>query len=209
DIKANSNQQKFAEMIGFSPQVIGNIVCGRKSKPSYDVIEAILTIFVDIYPEWLITGQEPMLKEDLPKVVPSLNPDEGFPLIPIEAFGGIGNNAGYAIDFDVIEERYVIPLFEGKGVDFLIPVRGSSMYPKYSSGDVVACKFVSELLFIQWNKTYVLDTKTQGAMIKRLLESKDPEKIICRSDNKEYPDFEVPLKDIQNIALVVGVIRLE
>ena len=46
-------------------------------------------------------------------------------------------------------------------------------------------------------------------MIKRLKKSLDDTKIICKSDNKEYDDFEVPLSDIHNLALVIGVIRLE
>lgn len=153
-----------------------------------------------------------MLKDPQLKATAVLDPNEhgkSIPLIPVTAFAGIGSNGGYSISDSTIEDRYVVPLFDGKGVDFLISVRGSSMYPKYSSGDIVACRFVRELLFIQWNKVYVLDTKSQGSMIKRLIKSNDPKTVICRSDNKDYGDFEVPMEDIQNIALVIGAIRVE
>ncbi len=62
--QANGNQKKFAEKIGFAPQVVYNIVSGRKSKPSFDVLNAILSSFVDISAEWLISGRGKMLKTD-------------------------------------------------------------------------------------------------------------------------------------------------
>mgnify|MGYP003397347028 CR=1 FL=1 len=61
----NNNQKKFAESIGFAAQVIYNIVSGRKSKPSYDVIEAIISTNDDIDSEWLLTGKGSMLKNKL------------------------------------------------------------------------------------------------------------------------------------------------
>lgn len=64
--KANNNKKKFAEMIGFAPQVVSNIVSGRKSKPSFDVLNAIKASFVDVNSEWLLTGEGEMLKEDKP-----------------------------------------------------------------------------------------------------------------------------------------------
>lgn len=133
----------------------------------------------------------------------------GIPLLPLDAFAGIGQETDYSVDFNTIQERYVVPLFAGKGVDFLVSIRGSSMYPKYNSGDVVACKFIKDRLFIQWNKVYVIDTASQGTMVKRLKKAVSPEFITCRSDNKDYDEFDVPLSDIRNMALVIGVIRLE
>ena len=66
DNKTNKNKRKFAEMIGFAPQVISNIVSGRKSNPSYDVIYSILSTFDDINANWLLTGNGSMLKEVAP-----------------------------------------------------------------------------------------------------------------------------------------------
>lgn len=133
---------------------------------------------------------------------------KGVPLLPFDAFAGIGDDVD-GINFDTIEERYVIPLFDGIKVDFMIPVRGSSMYPKYSSGDVVACRLIKDILFFQWNKVYVLDTISQGVIMKRVKKSEKPDSLRCISDNKDYDPFDIPMEDVRNIALVVGVIRLE
>lgn len=62
DFKASSNKKKFSEMIGYAPQVISNIVSGRKTKPSFEVIHKILSSFVDISADWLLTGKGEMLR---------------------------------------------------------------------------------------------------------------------------------------------------
>ena len=56
--------------------------------------------------------------------------------------------------------RYVIPDFHD--ISFMIYVKGSSMYPKYSSGDIIACE--------------------RGFLVKRLRESKKPDHITAVSD---------------------------
>lgn len=60
--KANRNKKQFAEMINVAPQVIQNIVSGRRNKPSFDILNAIISTFDDINSEWLITGNGEMLK---------------------------------------------------------------------------------------------------------------------------------------------------
>ena len=72
DSQLSGNKKKFAERIGFAPQVVFNIVSGRKSKPSFDVLEAIISSFDEISPEWLLTGKGAMLREQsAPEVAPS------------------------------------------------------------------------------------------------------------------------------------------
>lgn len=60
--KANKNKKQFAEMISVAPQVIQNIVSGRRNKPSFDILNAIISTFDDINSEWLITGNGEMFK---------------------------------------------------------------------------------------------------------------------------------------------------
>ena len=71
DSQLGGNKKKFAERIGFAPQVVFNIVSGRKSKPSFDVLEAIISSFDEISPEWLLTGKGAMLRgQSAPEVAP-------------------------------------------------------------------------------------------------------------------------------------------
>lgn len=133
----------------------------------------------------------------------------GIPLIPIEAVAGLPTIDNIGVSFADCK-RYVIPEFEGKGVDYMIRVSGSSMYPKYSNGDILACKYIENVLFLQWGKIYVIDS-SQGALVKRVFQDEtNPDNLILVSDNKEnYPPFTFPKSDIRSLSIVVGVIRLE
>lgn len=213
------NKNTFSKEIGLENNVtIGRIVNEDRS-PSYEVINKILQTFGSVNANWLITGNGDMFLT--PNMTPNMTPKHekevksdglgpplGIPLIPIEAMAGFGSAESIQVFENQITERYVIPEFVGK-VDFFIRVYGSSMYPKYNSGDIVACKRIESLSFVQWNKTYILDT-TQGALVKRLIKSSVEGNIVCRSDNSAYSDFELNInEDINAIALIVGVIRFE
>lgn len=109
-----------------------------------------------------------------------------------------------------LDNFYNIPDFENKGVKFLIRASGSSMYPKYSNGDILACRPVTDLSFFQWGKVYVLDTD-QGPLVKRLFACPDDDDYLeCRSENKEnYPPFRIKKSSIRKVSIVVGVVRME
>jgi phage repressor protein C with HTH and peptisase S24 domain len=131
----------------------------------------------------------------------------GIPLIPIYAVAGFGeDNSG--VEYKDCEQ-YVIPEFARGGVEFAIRVSGSSMYPKYSNGDILACKKVPDVKFFQWGKVYVIDT-SQGQLVKRVFEHDDKDLLLLVSDNKEkYPPFPMPKGDIRSLSIVLGVIRME
>lgn len=190
----------------------GNFTGDKKNRPlNSDAIENILLNYPKTNPEWLLTGKGKMLKEDILTAKEDqapyyLNP-KGIPLVNVTAIGGFGNS-NFAIEQRDVKDYYVIPKFQHKKVDFMIEVEGSSMYPKYNSGDVVACRVINEHSFIQWNKTHVIATKDQGIIIKRIKKGENG-CLLMISDNKDYDPFHVPTEEIEGIALVVGVIRLE
>lgn len=154
---------------------------------------------------WLLFGEGEMFKGETGKESSTCL----LPLIPIDAMAGFaldGNQGvmGYELEY------YNVPDFKERNVDFLIKVSGTSMYPKYNSGDILACRKLTELNFVQWGKVYVLDT-SQGVVVKRLYkDNENGDCVICHSDNEEkYPEFEMPLSEIRSIAIVVGAIKLE
>lgn len=125
--------------------------------------------------------------------------------MPIDAIAGFGSG-NWSIHENDIQDSYLIPDFTN--IDFMIRVKGSSMYPKYSSGDIVACRKLNQR-YIQWNKPHVIATKEQGIMVKRINESKEKETFTLTSDNPTYPPFSIPKDEITGIAIIIGVIRLE
>lgn len=175
-------------------------------------IEALAELYPNIDLEWLLTGKGSVFKSEYDPVSqpsPVTNTQsitKGVPLIPVEALAGWGQGDITILDYET--RRYIVPEFDDMKVDFIIRVKGSSMYPHYSSGDLVACKKVASSSFFQWNKVYVLDT-SQGAMIKRIKPSIKEGHLTCISDNPKFDAFEIPIAEIHAYALVVGVIRLE
>ena len=174
-------------------------------------IAEILSIYDKISPEWLLTGNGEMLREQekshATKEQVACGRIQRIPLIPIEAVAGFGtiDNLGVSVK-DC--EHYIIPDFTERGVEFLIKVSGSSMYPKYSGGDVLACKKIKDMLYFQWGKIYVIDS-SQGILVKRIFQTDDDDFISCVSDNTNYPPFKLPKLDVRSLSIVVGVIRLE
>ena len=227
----NLTVSAFEESIGVSNGYVNAI----SKSIGIDRLNVIIEKYSNINIEWLLTGRGEMIKtngitpsnsvldstpnehknNDLHRnkqekctqsvAIPATKQDEGIPLIPIDAMAGALTCEQTALEYEC--ERYVVPMF--KGADFLIPVKGSSMYPKYNSGDIVACKRVSMTdIFFQWNKVYVIDTN-QGALIKRIKPGSAPDRILIVSDNDKYDPFELPYSAIHAVALVIGVIRLE
>lgn len=214
-MKEGINITSMEKMIGASKGVLS-----RAIKQGTDIQAKWLSAIVENYPQysasWLLTGEGNMCRNEesppaepidgsIPLAHPAHSPGEGIPLIPISAMAGAFTGEHTVLEYEC--ERFVVPTF--KGAEFLISVKGSSMYPKYNSGDIVACKRLSMSdIFFQWNKVYVLDTD-QGPLIKRVKPGSDTGHVLIVSDNVHYEPFELALEQIHHVALVVGVIRLE
>lgn len=206
------SKYKFCKDLGFSNKFLDN-----SSNMGTDKASKILHYFPELSPEWLLTGKGKMLINNaynFNATGPTVKESDSeygsisfpeIPLIPTSAFAGFGGGS-VSINENDIQERYVVPDFTN--VDFMIRVTGSSMYPKYNSGDVVACRLITNSNYVQWNKVHVIATRDQGVLIKRLKKGTNSN-LIAVSDNKDYDPFEIPKDDILNLALVIGVIRLE
>lgn len=190
-------QTRFEDKCGLGHGTISAI---KSAGPSASVITRISSACPELNLNWLFSGVGPMLNG-------SRQPEHhALPLLPLEAFAGPGMPA---YDDQRIEDFYTVTEF--KESDFLIRVKGDSMTPKYSGGDLVACKKIpmDAAYFLQWGRVYVIGTRSQGIMIKRVRQAEDPAWITCVSDNPKYAPFDVPKEDIVSIALVNGAITLD
>ena len=191
----NIGRNRFEKLAGISLGYITNL----KNAPKKDILEKILHASPDLNKVWLLTGEGNMIVSNEEK------DKDAIPLIPVNAVGGYMSGVSDPIKMQDCE-MYSMPLF--RGADFLIKVEGDSMVPKYQPGDIVACAKVEGRLWFQWGKTYVIDTK-QGALIKRI-EPADEDGCICLcSENEKYKPFKLYADDINGVALVKGVIRVE
>jgi phage repressor protein C with HTH and peptisase S24 domain len=183
--KLNANELKMTFLTQIAESINTNVydlINDESDNPS----ESVKGIFTEI-PQ---TGDSKKAKE--------------IPLLDIEAMAGEGNGEVSVLGYSLT--GYKIPLFQD--ADFLIPVKGNSMWPKYNGGDIVACRKLDSDTFFQWNKVYVLDTE-QGALIKRIRKSEKQDHLLIVSENKEYESFDLPTSKVRSIAMVLGRLSLE
>lgn len=206
---------QFAKSLGVAPSTISSWL----SRDTFDY-ELLFAKCENINSAWLLTGEGDMLlsfpgdNQGSTKDEPRTNlpttclAQAGIPLIPVDAVAGFNG-----IDSPTIQihdcQRYLVPEFQQLNAEFMIRVSGSSMYPKYSSGDILACRKLTSYNFIQWGKIYVIDSE-QGAMVKRLFPcDEQPDCVTCKSDNPNYPPFKLPTTEIRSLSIVLGSIRFE
>lgn len=119
-------------------------------------------------------------------------------LLPISAHAG--SLASFSESVDPMQcERIVSPI---KNTDYAITVSGDSMEPEYPSGSKILIKKINEQAFIEWGRCYVLDT-CNGTIVKKLMPSKQADKLQCVSTNINYPPFDVSMSDIYGVYRVM------
>lgn len=127
-----------------------------------------------------------------------------LPVIPTEAMAGtLGEFAESVQAYDC--ERMISPI---KGADYAIKVCGDSMSPEIPNGSQILIKKIYEEEFVEWGKIFCLDTKN-GAVIKRVYPTDDPEVVECRSINPGYPPFKVNVRHINGWYRVLMVLALK
>ena len=77
-------------------------------------------------------------------------------------------------------------------------IHGDSMLPM-QSGSIVICSYIESLRELKNGKTYVIISKREGLVYKRLRIDPDTDKLFLISDNTEYEPYEIAYEDIDEI----------
>ncbi|AEW86648.1 peptidase S24/S26A/S26B, conserved region [Flavobacterium columnare ATCC 49512] len=183
------------------------------------MLENILSLYIDLNPTWLLTGEGNMLKDDdfiLNKSIQAfpLKTDNSvhyqqIPLYDIEATAGLvplfsesSNNV--PLDYISIPN---LPKCDGA-----IYVTGDSMYPLLKSGDIVLYKEINDIQNeIFWGEMYLLSIEMSGeefVMVKYIQKSENANFVKLVSQNKHHQDKEVEISKIRALALIKASIRI-
>lgn len=106
----------------------------------------------------------------------------------------------------------MIPGFDD--CDFAVPVFGSSMYPTYENGVVVACKQITDKSLVQFGECYLIVT-SDHRMVKRLIKTEKDGVWIAASDNnslhvngsKVYGDLLVSSDKVLQLYIIKGCVK--
>lgn len=203
-------QAEFGAPLDFKWYKVKDIESG-KLKTSPEIATKIENIYSYKF-EWILTGEGPMKKDELPaRVKRPIRPDfpaDDFVLIgqvngKISAGGGLMPDD--SIDVKAAFRRDWIKRKGGKPDRMsLIKVDGDSMEPTFLSGDLVLVDHGRNSVPARGG-IYAIAIDDE-IMIKRV-QPTSPEKLLIISDNKQYPPFKISRGRIQINGKVIWYAR--
>ncbi|WP_245586399.1 XRE family transcriptional regulator [Olivibacter sitiensis] len=91
-----------------------------------------------------------------------------------------------------------------------LPIYGDSMYPRFSSGEIIVIKEITNYDVIQWGEAYLVVTDERAnamATVKLLFAHSDESKLTLRSSNPNYQgDIVINKSHISKLYIVKGKI---
>ena len=121
--------------------------------------------------------------------------DENIELINQKASAGYLNSYS---DFEFIEQlpKFQLPFLNFSGTHRAFEIKGDSMLP-LTSGTIVIGKYIENIDYVKDGKNYILLTKNDGIVYKRVEVLENELKLI--SDNKSYESYNIVINDIIEI----------
>lgn len=191
--------KSFQERIGVSGSYVQNMVNGIGG----GVVKRIMAEFPELNIDWLLAGEGDMInpiveKKEEVRVVGKL-----VPVLPIRSIGCLLDD--FTNNYELTNcEMFISPIDDA---DLALTISGDSMMPELANGSKAIVKRVDENCFLDWGRTFVLDTKN-GVVVKRLFPSSAEGYYSCHSNNERYPAFEIKKSDVRSIYQVLACITL-
>jgi phage repressor protein C with HTH and peptisase S24 domain len=209
----------FENSIGAGRGAISKAVKENKSIGS-STLEQIFTIYTDLNPTWLLTGNGDMFTSDTEFLIDksvdtyklktdSYLENQQIPLYDIEAVAGL---VPLFKDSKSQEPLDHISIPHLPKCDGAVYVTGDSMYPLLKSGDIVLYKEVHDMKNeIFWGEMYLLSIDMGGeeyVTVKYIQKSDLEGNVRLVSQNKHHQDKDVQVAKIRAMALVKASIRI-
>ena len=182
------NWTDFADILGVNRSVLS----AAKNGDERYLTDALMSKVKSAHEHYLAPPTQEEIEQEMVLVIPT--------------GARAGTLADFATSISAYDcERMVTPI---KGADYAMQVTGDSMSPEYPSGSMILIKRINEKAFIEWGKTYVLDTEN-GAVIKTIRRTDNPDIIECVSLNPAYQPFTMETKYINGWYRVLMVLSLK
>ena len=199
-------QEQLSTELDISRSRLGSYEEGR-AEPPYDLLIKIANYFqvsIDalVRGDLARTSPEALMKIGknrilFPMVIDANNNDI-IEVVPVKAMAGYLN--GYA-DPEYIEDLPVMNLpFKIVGKHRAFTIKGDSM-PPLKDGTIVIGKYVESLNELKDGQTYIVLTKDDGVVYKRIYneKKKSADTFLFYSDNKAYSPYAVHAKNILEV----------
>lgn len=217
----HGNKSAFAEKIGSKGGVIGDIVGGRLNKPSFGVLEKLVSAYPLVNAEWLLTGEGDPFKSTsggLEKTHTKMQvynnsrdktvDNQQIPLYNLMAAAGLVqlfNSNQHILDYISIPN---LPKCDGA-----VYVTGDSMYPLLKSGDIVIFRQVHNLpTGIRFGEMHIVefmpdeDYITTVKYVQKSELGSDYIKLV--PENRHHQAEDIHLSKVKGLAVVKASIRI-
>ncbi len=201
-------QEQFAERIGIKRSLVGAYEEGRADPRISNLINMaeVFGTSVDI----MINKEVAKLSEselnisefkrgkEVLAITVDADQKENIELVPQKAAAGYLN--GYA-DREFIEElpKFKLPILPDNATYRAFEISGDSMLP-ILPGTVIIGEYVDDVRDIKNGKTYILVTKSEGIVYKRVFNYiNDTGKLFLVSDNTTYAPYQLDIDDVMEV----------
>lgn len=202
--KFGYTQETFAEAIGIKRSLVGAYEEGR-ADPRLNNLLRMSEVF-NVSVDTLISKTVSELSEDelhqmdegsarVLAITVDQEDNENIELIPQKASAGYLN--GYA-DPTYIENmpKFRLPMLPKNATYRAFEISGDSMLP-LQPGTVIIGEYVENISHIKNGKTYVLLSKEEGIVYKRVFNYiEENGKLFLVSDNKAYAPYQIDVRDV-------------
>lgn len=196
-------QETFAQALGINRPSVGAYEEGR-ADPRLVTLSKMAELF-EVSVDELI-NEDLTRKNRVPKqnvkvlaVTVDSNAEEAhIQLVPTKAAAGYTN--GYA-DHEYLTDlpKFHLPILPKGGTYRAFEIAGDSMLP-IASGSIIIGKYVEQIDYIRNGGTYVLVTKSEGVVYKRVFNYiEEKGKLFLVSDNRSFSPYEIEPQEVIEI----------
>lgn len=199
------SQEQLADTLNIKKSRLGSYEEGR-SDPPLDILLELSTFFrlpIDALVRYDLSKAGTKSFIDIGKhrvlfpIMINQDNEDVIEIVNLKASAGYLN--GYA-DPEFIENLQLMKLpFLPTGKHRAFPIKGDSM-PPLTNGSFVIGKFIEDIRQIKDGKTYIVLTRNDGLVYKRVFNRiKEDKSFLMVSDNKMYDPYSVPLFDMLEV----------
>lgn len=207
-------QKELAARLDVKPQVIGSYEENRAIPPLPVIIKLADLFRMDISSLVrldLSKGKSPK-KESLLRgkevlaITVDIKGKENIEFVSEKASAGYAS--GYS-DAEYIRDlpKMHIPNLPKSATYRAFEIKGDSMLP-VRSGDIIIGKYLEDLSTITNGKTYIIVTKNDGVVYKRVFHKLVKDKLLLISDNRIYQPYVIELRDVLEVWAFIGRLTL-
>lgn len=206
--KFGLTQEQFAERIGIKRSLVGAYEEGRADPRITNLINmaGLFGTSVDILINknvMKLSDAELNISEfkrgkEVLAITVDRNQRENIELVPQKAAAGYLN--GYS-DQEYIQElpKFNLPILPENATYRAFEITGDSMLP-ILPGTIIIGEYVDDVRDIKNGKTYILVTKNEGIVYKRVFNYiNDTGKLFLVSDNRNYSPYQLDIEDVLEV----------